>query len=48
MEPTYDGTEPEVYWIVPRAWEDELAVQVVRGVPCGSGWRSCASGTWRS
>jgi len=32
MEPTYDGTEPEVYWIVPRAWEDELAVQVVRGV----------------
>jgi hypothetical protein len=33
MEPTYDGTEPEVYWIVPRAWEDELAVQVVRGVP---------------
>ncbi len=48
MEPTSDGTEPEVYWIVPRAWEDELAVQVVRGVPCGSGWRSCASGTWRS
>ena len=33
MEPTYDGTEPEVYWIVPRAWEDELAVEVVRGVP---------------
>jgi len=33
MESTYDGTEPEVYWIVPRAWEDELAVQVVRGVP---------------
>jgi len=33
MEPTSDGTEPEVYWIVPRAWEDELAVQVVRGVP---------------
>ena len=33
MEPTYDGVEPEVYWIVPRAWEDELAVQVVRGVP---------------
>ncbi len=33
MEPTSDGTEPEVYWIVPRTWEDELAVQVVRGVP---------------
>ena len=33
MEPTDDGTEPEVYWIVPRAWEDELAVEVVRGVP---------------
>ncbi len=33
MEPMYDGTEPEVYWIVPRAWEDALAVQVVRGVP---------------
>jgi len=33
MEPTSDGTEPEVYWIVPRAWEDALAVQVVRGVP---------------
>ncbi len=33
MEPTSDGTEPEVYWIVPRAWEDELAVEVVRGVP---------------
>jgi len=33
MEPMYDGTEPEVYWIVPRAWEDALAVEVVRGVP---------------
>jgi len=33
MEPTSDGIEPEVYWIVPRAWEDELAVEVVRGVP---------------
>ncbi len=33
MESTSDGTEPEVYWIVPRAWEDELVVQVVRGVP---------------
>jgi len=33
MEPTYGGTEPEVYWIVPRAWEDALAVEVVRGVP---------------
>ncbi len=33
MELTSDGTEPEVYWIVPRAWEDELAVEVVRGVP---------------
>ncbi len=33
MEPTYDGTEPEVYWIVPHAWEDELAVEMVRGVP---------------
>ncbi len=33
MEPREDGAEPEVYWIVPRAWEDELAVEVVRGVP---------------
>ena len=33
MEPTSDGTEPEVYWIVPRAWEDALVVEVVRGVP---------------
>ena len=33
MEPRADGAEPEVYWIVPRAWEDELAVEVVRGVP---------------
>lgn len=30
MEPTQNETEPQVYWIVPRAWEDELAVQVVR------------------
>jgi len=33
MEPTENGAELEVYWIVPRAWEDELAVEVVRGVP---------------
>ncbi len=33
MEPRENGAEPEVYWIVPRAWEDELAVEVVRGVP---------------
>ncbi len=33
MEPREDGAEPEVYWIVPRAWEDALAVEVVRGVP---------------
>jgi len=33
MELRENGAEPEVYWIVPRAWEDELAVEVVRGVP---------------
>jgi len=33
MEPPENGAEPEVYWIVPRAWEDALAVEVVRGLP---------------
>ena len=32
MEPMGDGHEPEVYWLVPRAWEDELAVEIVRAL----------------